>query len=982
MPTPTEAAITAAHTVSSEVRWYLGPQRGDLDEAAITGNWTPIGQAGWADRSAEVMGGGSVKQQGRGYGCALTIREESRLIWADDLAVAVIGRHYYQGAYTGWQLLAWGYLDGSGSQRRKVALEATGERSVVYVDYWSKAEVPSHQFGARNLAKGATVVGSTTPLVAPAAEAPYEYLSQDDCAGGNAIDENGDTTAISSLLADASPPGGVGSSADPRLVMLYAGRTSRTLGAGNEPLAIGIALQFDMLGGWGGFANAGAVPNLSEQGTNQPNNQYVVGTITGDRYVARILAQPGNPDAKNYVQWNVGGRDNVPIRISFDIKAGSTPSIGRFAMLQLGPFDGAVKDFHVPLSASWAHYDMDFDSSGARGVLLRFRAGRLELAAQDLYIEIANLRVWAGYCDESPDHDRLFLAYDNGAGEQRWVRLAFDLTTPTFTIAPGKILWLVDDANIFRAKFDPGDAQVIGLKNLYPNCYFNPGVGKLKLGYNTNPLRNDYTGGTDPYTGGGQVIEEINLAGYSWSNFAALMRKSPAITGAWAVESYPQASLLTESSFGPSWWQYKLPAYQPPKLIAPLLAGTNRMAVDDPDQFGGPGSIVYVGAEPGPYTALSVHGRDGDTILLSLNVATTIPVGTPIWLQWAGDRQVGHLVGGIEVRRKEGKTRIADGKVLTSILDNPTSPAPDFERGTDWSLYATFSDAWGWRATLTPYPNGPRQVAHVAPVVARMERRDGAAERAKLTELIVREYKRGAAAGGGWRSHAVSEIGSIIAHYLTQHAVVPESKVTLAVPSPSTGDLRVTPATLATVVAQFERAAALAVWADPYNQITIGPDPGSPAYTATSAAFTFDHTNTIGEVVAGWAAAHDIAQVRVTARDAETFRTYDVAYPPRPARLGRIVELRDVVVRSEREALALAEARFRQGYARRTYQLTTGPAPWLRKYMRVICDFPDLDAGGQHGGINCFVESFEHNFPIDDGGVNFTTRLQLKELAL
>ncbi|MDT9071199.1 hypothetical protein, partial [Escherichia coli] len=90
-----------------------------------------------------------------------------------DLAVAVVGRHFYQGAYTAWELIAWGYLDGSGRQSRDVGLEATGERLAVYVDYWEKTEVPSHQFGARNLATGATVVGSTPPLDTPAAEAPY-----------------------------------------------------------------------------------------------------------------------------------------------------------------------------------------------------------------------------------------------------------------------------------------------------------------------------------------------------------------------------------------------------------------------------------------------------------------------------------------------------------------------------------------------------------------------------------------------------------------------------------------------------------------------------------------------------------------------------------------------------------------------------------------------------------------------------------------
>lgn len=982
MPTAQEAAITNAHVVSSEIGYWLGPKRGEFDEAAVIGGaWLPIGQPGWSERSDTITGGGATAMQGRGYTSTFTVQRESRLAWGDDLAVAVVCRFYLQGAYTGWQLVAFGYLDGSGRQERGIALDATGERTAVLVDYWEKSEAESHQFGARNLADGATVVGSTTPLANPAGEAPYEYLSQDTADGGNAVDQDSDTVAVSSLIADAAPPGGVGATVDPKFVILYAGRTARSIGAGGEPLAIGIAMGYDMLGGWGSFASAAAVPNHSESDTNQPNNQYVVGTVAGDRYVLQVKAQPGNPDAKNYVQWNVGGADNVPIRIEFEIKAGSTGSIGRFAMVQLGPFDGGTKDYHIPLSNAWAKYEMSFDSSGVRGCLLRFRAGRLELAAQDLYIEIRNLRVYAGYCDESPDHDRLFLAYDNGAGEERWCRLAFDLTSSAFTMAPHEILWLVDDAAVFRAKFDPGDATVIALKNLYPNFYFNPGVGKLKLAYNTNPLRNAYGGGTDPYSGGGVLLDEAILSGFVFGNDEMAMRVNPAITGNWATIAYAQASIRTDSAFGASWWQIKLPPYVPPKMVNAVAAGATRIAIDDSDQVVASG-VVYIGPSGGPWDLRQINYLDGDTLVLTAGVSQGWPAGTPVYPQWQGDRQTAHLISGVEVRRKEGKTRIADGKVLYSLLDNPTAPSPDFERGTDWDLYASFSEAWGWRATLTPYPNQPTQAAQIAAVVSRMERRAGEAERAKINEIIVREYKRGASQAGGYRSHAGSNAAHIIGHYLTQHGGVPEAKVVVVSQAAPTGDVRIPNGPILNVVQQFERNAALAVYTDPYGTVYIAPDPASPVYTATSIAFGFDHTNIVGGVAVTYAAAHEISQVRGTFRDPESFRTYVAAYPPNPARLGQAVEIRDGIARSATEALAACEARFRAGLARRVFRFKTGPAPWLRKYMRVLLSLADLDADGQQIGVNCYVESFVHDFPIDDGGVDFTTSVVLKELAL
>ena len=146
-PTVTEQAITEAHVASQEFGWWLGPRRGDLDEAAIVAGWLPSTGAGWVDQSATVLAEADVPWEGRGFGLRFTVADEARLTWADDLAVALVARSYLDGAYTAWALVAWGYLTGEGRQRAGVALDQTGERVATYAGYWGQINLPAHRFG-------------------------------------------------------------------------------------------------------------------------------------------------------------------------------------------------------------------------------------------------------------------------------------------------------------------------------------------------------------------------------------------------------------------------------------------------------------------------------------------------------------------------------------------------------------------------------------------------------------------------------------------------------------------------------------------------------------------------------------------------------------------------------------------------------------------------------------------------------------------
>jgi hypothetical protein len=221
----------------------------------------------------------------------------------------------------------------------------------------------------------------------------------------------------------------------------------------------------------------------------------------------------------------------------------------------------------------------------------------------------------------------------------------------------------------------------------------------------------------------------------------------------------------------------------------------------------------------------------------------------------------------------------------------------------------------------------------------------------------------------------------VLAHLLTQYGGVPAAKVSLPSLTAPIGDLPLAPTTLRTAIEGLERSGLVKVWADPLGAVMVAPDPASPRYSA-DVAITFDVSNVIGEVQVTWATAHQVAQVVTTAREVATFRTHTISYPSRPGRLGKVVELRDLTVRSAGEAWEITEAAFRSGNARRRYRLTTGASRWARPLLRVVCNFPDLDSSGQHVGVNCFVASFRHRLGMDEGGVSWVTDWELWELPL
>lgn len=1003
--TTQERAITTTREQGHEIGVYLGPKRGWLDESAITTAWLPSPGAGWSDRTGAVLlsSGLTFGHDGRGYSLTFTVANESRTVYADDLAVALTARHWDGAAWSAWQLVMWGYLDGAGRQRQGLNLDQTGERTVTYAGYWDKLAVPAHRFGRPNLATGATVVASTPALATPAAEAPLEYVSQADCAASRLIDGNTDTVAVADVVADPALPA-LGDVDTPRITRAYAGRTVRTIGAGNEPLFVELGVGHNLTP-WGDCESADAfplggdgLPSIADRGNQVTTLQ--TDSPHGGTSALRILARANaNPNIGSGVVWEVHSPYvNVPMKLGYWIKAKDATMVGRTVHHRAASYSGQAYDYVVTLPSAWQYFEHVFDSSGAGGgAYLRWNADFWQQGT-DLSWDLDDIRLSVGYSSNEYGQG-LWFAYDNGAGGVKWINLG-QLATPGGTdlrVPADDTIVVCDDVATFRAKFDPGGRTVLQLKNIAPDWFFGPGIGKFKIAHGANPNANG--GGAQQYFQYDNVnmstVDEFNPAALAWQPYQAMHRAAPALTGAYVVEDFPSTGLLG-TAYGAAYWWLDLGAYKPTWLTYGVSATDTTLTVDDADEFPDPSQSPWlyeclrIGTERMLYftkdgNRLGGLARGwGGTVAATHAAGDSVTPDLPFRSGDVGSAQTGWLVDLIELRRKPGTPVIADGAILTSNLLTPTDPstsAARWERNADWQLWSRFAGNTSDVLSVPP-PEGYRQIRHICVVIDRMARSaDGAPQRAKLNEVVARKYVPGA--GSGYSGHGAGTLSAVLAHLLTQHGQVPASKVTIAGSPLPIGDLPLTPTTVAQAITSLEGSGLLKVWLDPANVVWITPDPASPAFDGTQVTWTWDESNSVGELVATWSAAHAVSQAKVTAREVATLRTYSAAYPPRPATLGTVLEVNGIVVRNAGEARAVAEARYRAGNARRELTVHAGAVTWLRPYLRVLVEYPNLDLGGNMDGINCYVAGWSARLGLDAaGGVLWDCDVSLRELAL
>jgi len=983
---------------------YLGPQRDDLDQAAITATWLP--GAGWVDRTGDVLlsAGLTLDVTELGATITLTIAEESRQVWAADRAIAVVARHWFPGqGWGGFYLEAWAFLDGSGQSRYDPELGQVATRRATYSGYWGRMRVGAHRFGKRNLAAGASIHAASPALTTPLAEAGIEYISQDSCAPEKAIDQLADTVAVADAFAEPTTPD-VGQTQLPKFLRV-GGPHARGVAAGGQARFAELWAGYDALG-WTGWV----APEGNASATI--SNDLLDATPLADRYVIHAKAQPQNQSNSVYVQYNLGVPDDVPLILEFEVKARTTDSIGRTMVLQHNS-GGTNHNEFIRLGQTFQKFEIEIAAAGAGAgpLVLRFRADRDQLVVSDLYFEIkAYPKIWAGWSSgqySRTEGKALFLALDDGAGHERLIRLTNlnggdnlngggDLIIP-----PRGSIIVCDDRATFEQQFGSTGKTILQLKGEYPEWYFAPGVGKMKLVYGNDPLRTNYndaslTGGVLP-NGTALPVEEIDFAvangGVAWLPAQSLSRQNPVGTGFLAVEGFAHLGLIPP--FGAAYWWLDLGAFVAPKLTADITATSNRIPVDDIDQYTERGlgtvdieKIRWVGKD-NDSLIIANRGYAGTNAAAHAAGTPFVPDGYDGANQGIGTRQTGHNVDQIEIRRKPNTPLILAGAVLTSNQVAPGDPSvggAKWESHPDWALVQRFTDRQGnpdvITMSLTDILGGPREVRHVCLVIDRMARLNGLPQRAKVNEIVVKEWRAAGDVSGGWAGHAVTHLSAALGHILTRHAGMPLSKITVVGHTPEIGDLTVAPAMAGQVLAALSANDGIRVRLDRANAAIIEPTPVNPAYTATAPYWVWTGDTIAGSLAGDWDTPRRVAQARVAAKDANSLRTFSAAYPRQPGALGEIREVRDARLVTANDAFGRAVREFRAGNTRRSGTVATGALPFISVGQRHLLALNELDPDGGFTGINVVVTGYSIKVGIDDGGTTFVTSVTLQELAL
>ena len=1014
MPTVQETTITNRRLVLDDLRiWRKVADLTPSEEEAIIPGWLPS-SPDWEDVTDQVRLGQGVRATvgNNGPTIGLTVNQHSQDAWPYRRPVALVGRHWDG---TDWYeyVAAWGRVVGAGGQRRRGA-EQSGEVQLDLARWWMGAQIPAHRLGRLNAALGASLVGGSTVLATPLSESPGEYVNQASCAATLMVDGNMDTVTVADAFADPAIPS-IGDTAKPRVLRLYAGRTSRSIGAGGEPLFVEIWAGHN-IAPWGytwtgipEMYNAGAGEGQAAVRDDARLTTTVQTIEAGEKAFQVHVKQNTNPKGDTWVQWIVADAAyaNRPMTVKLELRAApaSPAAVGRRLDISLGTAQtvGAQTKNVRPfvLSADWQEVKFDFDSStdyaGAK-ISVKTWPGESQDGAWTYQIRRLDVGMGWDHDEYAKGHDfvALRLGIDDGIGHEKWVRCSWDLAdgVGNFRIPAYDSIIITDDIDTLKRKFDVGNRTVWQMKKIAPWWFFGPSIGRIKLALMTNPAdENDI----DATVGGGgtfDLLDDINLSAVpAWTPMQALSRQTPIGTGSLAAEDFPQIGVIP--AFGSAYWYFDLGAPDHPTLLRDLPIGSTRVPVSDLDRYARAGSIK-IGSETRGF-----DGKEEDALILTAATTATHSQGDAVIPCYdanvgAGtDVQTGKLIDYCEIRRKDGKATIADGFVLYSNATSPGDPGSGgskWENHPDWDLLTRFSGnlqttvaAAPKMATVSGGASAPALQARFWCVgISRMNRTYHKRERSKINELVLREFVPGAGASGEYLGHGAGDINGAIGHLLVRHAGVPLGKFVNAAPSIPLNDLHIAPTTASGAVGSLLSRGLLALVVDNYGYVTLEPSPSSPLFDRQEAEWTWTEANSWGAEQTGtWDEPSRVSQVVAWGYDPVTMRNYRVSYPPTPNPLGASLEVKDLIVSSPDQLREIARARFRDANTRRGLKIKAGAVPWLRVNQRHVVNYPSLDPGGEWSGINFFVESYEVSIALTERrGIVWTTTISLREMAL
>lgn len=1004
MPTVSESAITNLNN-GIRHRFQVWRAVGNLsveDEGLIVGSWVPTGP-NWSDVTSLIDMRSQITIKANNT-ITFRVRSLDRSAWPDDRAVAIVAQHWDGSAFCPWYVVGWGFIRGNGNQEIE-RFNQFGEVTLSYIERFAMYPTRPVRFGSRDIAVSGSIAGESTVLASPAVESPLEYISQADVSGVSLIDGKVNTVAIADVIADPARPV-MGESQVPRILRFGAHRTTRGIGDGGEPIWIEVWVGWNAIP-WG--TTWVGVPDMynTSSGEGLPairDDAHVQTTIQDyGTYKAfrAVLKQDANFNAEGWLQWILGGSPGLPFRVELEMRAIDAYTASQPLLLTVTTSDPAGSSRQqidaLRLSTSWQFYGFDFDDSGNYGgAKLSIKAFKGSLQASAMTYEIRNFKILFGFDSAVySSTEALYLALDDGAGHERWLRVAWNLEkSGRVRIPPYKTLIFTDDIATFKNRYDPGDSQIYQIRDQFPEFFFGPNVGRVRLVYGGNPPNlNDI----DTFPGSYTMLDQIDFVtrpDLVWQPSEGMVRLSPMGTGDLVVEPFPRPGM--DQQFGSAFWWVDLGAYVPATLDRDIPIGTKYIPVSDPSKYAISGS-VRIGAENITYTS-----KDGEYLYAPAGTTAAHSQNDAVIPRLDGNantgtnNRTGPLVARVMLRRKVGTPYPESGVVLYSNLASPRDPSDalnvvgsKWENHPDWEKLGRFagntSDVIDMVPPLAPVPGGSAnviQARHWCVVIDRMRRYNNVAQRAKLNEFIIMEYNPDSGTSGAYTGTGATDYTGAVGHILVTYANLPANKYIPIMGQTPLGDVSIPASTVQAALASLLSNQYLAAYNDPMNNIYMGGVPGSHLYNPGGVTWTWTPANIKGRRMSGaWDEGHKVSKVTVWAIEPATFRHYTFQYPEVGYVLGKAIEVKDAYITSRDQGRNMARAIFLISNARGKMGIIADAAPWVRLYQRHVVNIPGLDAGGAWDGLSMYVSDYTITIGMNERGrVEWNTSIQLAEL--
>lgn len=970
---------------------YLGPLR---DEAPLPvtqdgADWTPVG--GWTDVSA-LVASGQVDWDTHEHVLTLTLWNAAldTSIWLDDRQIIARARWLDPaGNFTAWQVAFAGYLTGekptAAVSRDRFGLHRSG--TVVARQEWyytAKRRLPHLTFGAVDLAAGRPTTASST-LVNPAGEIGLEYLTTSNVGPDQAVDGNRDTLWIANTLADPVLAPVLSTGSQVIIGDVYNGAAGLPIGGNGRCRYIGL---------WAAQATVDTF-EVNTAGWKAIRSTVITRTNAWAASGAwSMLLSATGPAAG--AQRDYGGLAvEVECAVSFTLRSAlGTPQV---VNVIVSGDQGKGIDLVAPTDPLGRRYTIRWPSSHGGTLSIRFATTR-EATGGAWYVDDVRVSGGVNLAEQGQPYRRLWLVWDNGLGGSGYADIANNLDG--ILVIPGdRWVFLVDDADLFRSQFDVGDAQIIQYRGLSALTALDFGSqrGRLQLAY--------YRRWPDLPGTGGVVWDDLQFNVQPAFAVTSSLVRTVVTPATYVVRTNPAPG--GEPNAGAAWLNVDLGSWTGPTLAVALGTTTPVIVtLNTTDKLPGYG-YCYVETE-----RVWLEKLSATDVRLTRTAPVAHVLGSPLYVEIDGVRATLPPVSIVGWQRRPGTPTIQDFDMIGSILPSPRDPSVPDQAGNTWGTHADWfnlatvrgwsAPSWAavidrdgdWSQTVWPpvvgYTAGwGRQMRHLRLVIHRMQPWLGQAQRAKVNSLFAIEADLAAGGSGGFAGLGQTDLRGVVGHLLTQYAGVPPAQVVINRGnadgigwSSNASSLPIAASTVAEAIISLEARGRMQVFCSPGGLVRVNPDPMSTSAAFQAPTITWSTTNTV-KLNAQQLAGHAVAQVVVTARNEVSGEVYVAAYPKAALPLGEIVQVDDVILGSQADAVIHAQRVFRQANARWRVNIETG-GRWMtlpRPFSRNLVNITLLDSAGvELGNRSAMVDGFQWALERQSDGGHWRLNLSLKEL--